>query len=48
MKPLPRNKKAPREVKQETIQFEIQNSAGLQNQSGEINGAEGENTSFRS
>jgi hypothetical protein len=52
MKPLPRNKKAPPEVKQdctshdETITLDIQNSAGLQNQSDGIVSVEGENDIF--
>jgi hypothetical protein len=50
MKPLPRNKKVPPEVKpirhDETITLDIQNSAGLQNQSDGIVSVEGENDIF--
>ena len=46
MKPLPRNKKAPPEVKHETMTLDIQNSAGLQNQSDGIASIEGENDIF--
>jgi len=49
MKPLPRNKKAPQEVKQngtshnETITLNFQNSAGLQSRGDGFASAEGEN-----